>query len=310
MSGPHGWLAATVAISTLFGLAGPRLSRQLRPAAAVWLLSVGSMLVAASTVIVPALVVATVVGQWPPLARFGQWSAGPLASSVSADGVVAIAATVIVLGQSWRLGRVLWVRGRPLVSAWLACRGACSELVVIPDGPPVAVAVPGWPGRVVVSRGLLRQMPSEQWRAVLAHERGHLRARHDLHLLAGALAAAADPLLGRVPAALRLATERAADELSAAVTGDRRAVAQAIGSAAILCSAEAHPAWAMQAMGADVSLRVRHLLDGPPRHRPLGQAALVALAAAAVAVAAFGLSDTKHLFEFAERAQQLVSLHR
>ncbi len=310
MSAPAGWLATTVTISALFGLAGPRLSRQLRPAAAVWLLSAGSLLVAASTVIVPALVVLTVIGQWPPLARLGQWSARPLASSVSGDGAVAVAATTILLAQSWRLARVLWVGGHGLVSAWLACRGASAELVVIPDGPPLAMAVPGWPGRVVVSRDLLRQMRPEQWGAVLAHERGHLRARHDLHLLAGSVAAAVDPLLAQVPAVLRLATERSADEMSAAVTGDRRLVAEAIGSAAILCSTEAHSAWAMRAMGADVSLRVRHLLDGPPRRRPLRQAALLSLAAAAVAVAAFGLFDTKHLFEFAERTQQLVSLHR
>ena len=310
MSSPAGWLAATVAISVLFGVGGPRLSRHLQPARAVWLLSVGSLLVAAGAVIVPALVVMVVVGQWPPLAGIGQWSARPLASTVSAGGVVAIAATAILLGQSWRLGRVLWVRGRELISAWLACRGAASELVVIPGGPPVAMAVPGWPGRIVVSREFLRQMRPEQRRAVLAHERGHLRSRHDLHLLAGSVAAAANPLLGRVPAALRLATERSADELSAAVTGDRRLVAEAIGTAAALCSAHPHPAWAMHAMGADVSLRVQSLLAGQPQRRPLVQVALVSLAAAAVAVAGLGLVDTKHLFEFAERAHQIVSLHR
>ena len=310
MSSPEVWLAATAAISALFGLACPGLSRRLRPAAAVWLLSGGSLLVAAGAVVVPALVVVTVVGQWPPLARLGEWSARPLASRVSADGVVAMAATTILVVQSWRLGRVLWVRGRGLVSAWLACRGVSTELVVIPDGAPVALAVPGWPGRVLVSRAFLRLMQPEQWRAVLAHERGHLRARHDLHLLAGSVAAAVDPLLARVPAALRLATERSADEMSAALTGDRRLVADAIGSAAMLCSIDAHPAWAMRATGSDVSLRVRHLLDGPPPQRPLGQAALVSLTAAAVAVAAFALFDTKHLFEFAERTQQLVSLHR
>ena len=310
MSSPAAWLAATVLISSLFGLAAPRLSGRLPPGAAVWLLSVGSLLVAAGAVIVPALVTLTVVGQWRPLAGIGQWSPRPLASSVSVGGAVAVAATTMLAIQSWLLIRVSWVQGRELVAAWRSCRGAPSALVVLPDGPPVAMAVPGWPGRVVVCGDLLRQMPPGQWRAVLAHEQGHLRARHDLHLLAGAVAAAVDPLLGRVPAALRLATERSADERSAAVTGDRRLVAAAIGSAAVLCSTGGHPAWTMDATGADVNLRVRSLLDGPPRRRPLGQAALVSLAVAAVAVAALGAFDTKHLFEFAERTHQLMSLQR
>jgi hypothetical protein len=310
VSGPGLWLAATVGVSALFGLFAPRLSGRIPPDLAVWLLSVGSIVVAASAVVAPALVVLTVVGQWPLVAGLGQWSARPLASSVSADGALAIGAIVIVALQSCRLAQTVWTHGRELVSAWLACRGAATGLVVIADGRAVAFAVPGWPGRVVVSRGLLRQLEPGERQAVLAHEQGHLRARHDLHLFAGAVAAAADPLLYRVPAALRLATERSADESSAAVTGDRRLVATAIGSAATLCSTQTHVAVAMQAGGSDVPLRVRSLLASPPRGRPLLEAAIVCLALAALTVAAIGAFDTKHLFELAERAHSLVTARR
>lgn len=308
MSGPGPWLAAALAVSVVFGGAGPALSRRIPPAPAVWLLSVGGTVVAAASVVAPALVLLMVVGQWPLIAGHGHWSARFLASRVSADGTLAVTAALILAVQAVRLGRTLYGRGRELVTAWMACRGTPTELVVIPDVRPVAFALPGWPGRVVASRGMLQQLPAAERRAVLAHEQGHLHARHDLHLFAGALATAVDPLLWRVPAALRLATERSADETSAATTGDRRLVALAIGTAAGMCSPGAQPAATMGATGADVALRVRSLLGGPvPRRLPL-QAVLAALAVAAVAVAGAGTVDTKHLFELAERAHTLVRL--
>lgn len=310
MSGPGPWVAGTLVVSVLFGWAAPSLSRRVPPRSAVWLLSTGSVVVAAAALATPALVMTTVVGQWPVVAGLGQWSARILASRVPAQSPWAIAAALVVAVQAYRLARTLWTRGRRLVAAWAACRGASTGLVVIADSRPVVFTVPGWPGRVVASRGLLQRLDPSERRAVLAHEQNHLSARHDLHLLAGALAAAANPLLFRVPAALRLATERSADEWSAAETGDRRLVARAIGSAAGLCSPSSHPEAAMGVAGGDVSFRVRSLLSGPSRRRPLLQVSLVVLALAASAVVGLGMFDTKRLFELAEQAHALVALHR
>ena len=95
---------------------------------------------------------------------------------------------------------------------------------MLDDPAPRAFAVPGRPGRIAMSTGLLRVLRRDQRRAVLAHERSHLRHRHHLHQTAAVLAAAANPLLYRLPAAVALSVERWADE-DAAATCDRRSVA-------------------------------------------------------------------------------------
>jgi beta-lactamase regulating signal transducer with metallopeptidase domain len=133
--------------------------------------------------------------------------------------------------------------------------------VVLADDEPYAYAVPGWPGRIVVSRGLLHGLDGSGRRAVLAHEQTHLSERHDLHLFAAAVATALNPLLFRSPAALSLACERRADEVAARTVGDRQAVARAITTA--VWPQFSGPTWAVA--GADVPVRVQALLS-PPRH--------------------------------------------
>lgn len=54
------------------------------------------------------------------------------------------------------------------------------ELRVIDHPTPTAYCVPGMRNRVVVSTGMLEQLGLDEIAAVLAHERSHVRARHDL----------------------------------------------------------------------------------------------------------------------------------
>ena len=69
------------------------------------------------------------------------------------------------------------------------------ELAVIDHPAQQAYAVPGHPGRIVVSTGVLRGLNAGERRAVLAHERAHLTHRHHLHHTVAHLAAAANPSL-------------------------------------------------------------------------------------------------------------------
>ncbi|GAA1012826.1 hypothetical protein Aple_015220 [Acrocarpospora pleiomorpha] len=57
------------------------------------------------------------------------------------------------------------------------------DAYVLPSGEPVAYCVPGAEPRIVLSRGTLDVLDHGQLQAVLAHERAHLRGRHDLLLL-------------------------------------------------------------------------------------------------------------------------------
>ncbi|MFD0515724.1 M56 family metallopeptidase [Streptomyces aureus] len=115
-----------------------------------------------------------------------------------------------------------------------------SELAVLDDETPQAFALPGVPGRIVVSRGMLRCLGDGEREALLAHERAHLRRRHHLFQAVWRLTAAVNPLLQPLAEAGGFVLERWADEEAAAHVGSRTVVARAVGRAA--SPPPAHPA--------------------------------------------------------------------
>jgi Zn-dependent protease with chaperone function len=74
---------------------------------------------------------------------------------------------------------------------------------VLDHPTPTAYCLPGLRQRVVLTRGALSALPPPELAAVLAHERAHLRARHDLVLEFFQVLHAAAPARLRTPAALR-----------------------------------------------------------------------------------------------------------
>ena len=105
------------------------------------------------------------------------------------------------------------------------------------DGPvPFAYCLPGRSPRVVVSDGALRTLTPQQLRAVLTHERAHLRARHDLVLesFAAVHRAVPTPLRSRTAGdAVHLLLEMTADDAARRRHGDEalRGALAAMGSA-------------------------------------------------------------------------------
>lgn len=296
------WVWLPVGASMVFGLLAPTIARRIPPRLATYLLSLGSAVLALSTTAVLALVVASVAGQFPAVAAAGNWSSARLVSAAPFERGAALVAGFVLALLAGRALRTAWRVGSALVRSWLVCRRTPQPLVVVEGTAPSAYAIPGWPGRIVASRGLIDGFAPRERRAVLAHEQAHLDGRHDLHLAAGALASAIDPLLGRVPAALRLATERWADEAAASVAGDRRVVARTLASAALA----APPAGAgrlvtLAAAAAEVPLRVAALLAGPPRRHPASSALAIGLVLAAALAAAAGVHEIDQLFDSARR---------
>ncbi|KQY64560.1 MULTISPECIES: M56 family metallopeptidase [unclassified Nocardioides] len=94
---------------------------------------------------------------------------------------------------------------------------------VLEHDVPVAYCVPGMNGaRVVVSAGALDRLETGEVEAVLAHERAHLRARHDLVLEAFSVLHRAFPRWVSSEAALaevQLLAEVLADRAAARVSG-------------------------------------------------------------------------------------------
>lgn len=292
----------------VFGVAAPGIARRLPPAIAAWLLSVGGLVCAAASGATLAFLGWTLVGQSPGVAADGHWSVPALRSydlvprpvagvALAAFGLALTAAIVLLVRRVRALADAYRLAGS------LATHGG--QLVVADDDTLPACAVPGRPGRIVVSAGLLRRLDATERRALLAHERAHLAHRHHLHSTAVALAAAANPMLLRLPAAVAFATERWADEDAARHTR-RDVVARALRTAAITSRAVAASSAILGAVGSDVVVRVAALAAPPPRPaawRILALAGIVAATALATFVAA---RETERLFELAMHVHGLT----
>jgi hypothetical protein len=269
-----------LAATALFGLAVPSCGRRLRPGLAVWVLVVGSGLVTACSLAAGAAVALAGLGQIPVFAALGRWS--PAAMRVANPFPPALGAlAALVLAALLARAAVRGARhGRTLHRAWGTAAALTSDLVVCDDPEPIAYAVPGWPGRIVVSRSLLRSLDARGRRALLAHEQAHLDGRDDLLQFVTAVCVAANPLLWRLPDAVAAACERRADEAAARRTGDRRVVADAIATAVLPRT----PAVALFAAGSDVVDRVEALLSPARRGLTPLLPVLLLLAAAAASV--------------------------
>ncbi|WP_380176303.1 M56 family metallopeptidase [Kineococcus sp. DHX-1] len=126
----------------------------------------------------------------------------------------------------------------------------------------VAYCVPGVRSRVVVSDAMLASLTPEEVRAVLAHERAHLRARHDLVLEGFTALHAAFPRFVSSQAALdsvRLLVEMLADDAAR-----RRAGSQPLARALVALAGTDEPGREMP-VGSAALARVRRLAARPPR---------------------------------------------
>jgi len=293
-------------LSVLLGVCGPWLGRRLPPATAVRLLTVAMLGAALSSGFVLAVAGTLVIGQIPAVAAEGHWSARVLASALPVPMAVGGMAALVAAGLLLAALRRAVLSGRDLVRAVRTCRRlgpVVDGLVVIEDEEPDAYALPGLGGRVVVSTAMLRALPSDERRVLLAHEAAHLTHRHHLWVQAAFLASAANPLLRPAAGAVRDAVERWADEVAAAEVGDRALVARALARAGLARTRGRRPAVRPLALaGADraVADRARALLAGPPPRRRALAGAVTALVLTVAVAALITSIDTETRFEAAE----------
>jgi Zn-dependent protease with chaperone function len=132
-------------------------------------------------------------------------------------------AVAVLAAVGWGQWRAVGLRRRHLDALALVARydAAAGDAVVLDHPAGAAYCVPGT-SVVVVSTGVLRALEAAEVAAVLAHERAHLRARHDVVLLPFLVAAR---LLARVPGvrsmgeAVALLVEMCADDDAARTHG-------------------------------------------------------------------------------------------
>lgn len=129
-------------------------------------------------------------------------------------------------------------RGRAFVASFAHASSFAGRerVVVTPQEAADAYAVPGRPGRVVVSAGMLRALDPTDLQVLLAHEHAHLNHRHHLHATLVRLAVAANPFLRPLARAADFQIERWADEIAAQEAASRHHVATTISKAAVASS--------------------------------------------------------------------------
>jgi hypothetical protein len=250
-------------------------------------------------------------------AMFGLRGAGVAGGSgaVSASGVVRASGAVPASGGSWPamilavrltclaaglalLTLLCWVLLAALAAALQARRRQRTLLTLLAHGDPkvpgalvvdypsaAAYCLPGLRSRIVVSVGTLELLGRRELAAVLAHERAHLRERHDLVLLPFTALRRAFPRSATCTDAYRsvaLLVEMLADDRALRGRPARELVSALVRfGTADTCPA---PAGALAAGEGEVAARVTRLLKPV---RPLPAVAILAIClSAALLVAA------------------------
>jgi Zn-dependent protease with chaperone function len=302
-------------IPALAGAAARPLAARLEPRQATWLLTSATVALAGCSTAALALLAAFAAARAPALARLGDYSQSvigrfdPIPVTAGAAAALALAAAAVGVAVIFR-NRACGLAESYRRAAGLLAHGS----VVVVPGPAIeAYALPGRPGRIIVSDRLLDRLDPGSQAALIAHEKAHLAGRHHLFAAAARLAAAANPMLLPVAHSVEYTVERWADEHAAAATGDRRLVAETIGQVALLASTPRRraPGIALGILGSltqrvsiacagPVPRRVAALLSGPPRRRTVLVAASAAIVVLAGVSALEAAKDLHALLEFAQ----------
>ena len=268
----------------------------LPPRAAAWALSGLALVLATSSTAALALLTLSGALRLPSVAALGHLSPHLLGGGSPATGPAAVLAGLALSGGGALLLHRTRRHLRELRSAHrqFGDEATAGGLSVRHDGRPDAYALPGRPGRIVVTTGMLRALDAREREVLLAHERAHLACRHHLFLAAAEFAAALHPALRGLRAPLSYALERWADESAARATGDRVLTARAVGRAALAAHAAGRaprPLLSLTATAGPVPRRVKALLNKPSPTGRLLPRALAGLLLACVALSATASLD-------------------
>lgn len=253
------WLLLPTAIAIGAAFAAATIQRRLRPDWATWTLTAlaGGTALAVLWAL-GGLAISFAVEQ-PLIADLFGWCTSLFSSHDRVPAAVGIAAWAAIVTMA--------VAGSCKLRQRRSALAEFGEEILRVD-EPLAFAVPGRPGRVVVSTGMLASLDRDELTVLFAHEHSHLRHHHHRFLHVAEIAAAAVPLLRPLSRQVRFATERWADEDAAQEVGDRRIVARAIARAALAANGESTPLPSLAAFaGYGTTARVEAMIQPVGRSR-------------------------------------------
>ncbi|HEY2575258.1 MAG TPA: M48 family metalloprotease [Streptosporangiaceae bacterium] len=301
-------------LSALAAVAARPLAARMEPRQATWLLTAATVVLAGCSMVALALLAASAAARIPLLATIGHYSQPVVRRSDPTPIVAGAAAAILLTVAGLAVTITVRRRARALAESYRrAARMQDDGTIVVVPGPSIeAYALPGWPGRIVVSGRLLSELDDGGRAALLAHEEAHLACRHHLFTSIAHLAAAANPLLLPLVHAVDYTVERWADEHAASATGNRRLVATTIAQVALLATprrrqeataalgiAGPGPRRISVAWAGPVPRRVAALLGPPPVPRTPLLAASAVLLTLAGASALQAARDLHSLLELA-----------
>ena len=260
------WTTPTLAVLLVaaFGLTIGGWTRHVDPRWGARILLATSAMTTIALTSTLAMLALPLVGQNDALADYAHWSNAVFARGSVPGRIVAILAAATIAALAVRAVNEGRVQRRARVAARALrrqLRAATGEVVIAASDNPDAMAVSS--DLIVMTTGLVRVLDAEQRRAVLTHERAHLRHRHHRYLQVAGVLTALNPLLFRVPDALSYLTERWADEEAARATS-RQITASALERIAVTTHRRLSTASALRAATVAVELRIAALRDQPP----------------------------------------------
>jgi len=270
----NGWLVAPLLLTAIGIAGGALLPRVASPATCARVLTSIALVAVAGFVAGAVLVILASASDHHPMADMMGWCAGLIPGDhVAAGWVSAVAALLLVSSayRAWRYG----VRVRGDQQAFAHVQG----VEVVAASGPVAFAVPGPSGGVVLGDELVRALGPDERAAVLAHERAHLDLGHHRYVRTSELCAAALPFLAPIARQVRFATERWADEAAASTVGSRRLVARTIARVALLGEPDGTSTLGLAFTGTGTMDRVDALLRPPTTEWAVPTAAAVGILA-------------------------------
>jgi Zn-dependent protease with chaperone function len=222
-----------ISIVVLGCMAGPVLNTLRWPlehpgmAAACWLAAVGGTMMGFAGAVAVVLLRSPAPGhgllEWLHNCVPGHEHAGVAMAAVTGSVVTIVGAVRLQRGVP-RLWRAIARRRRHRQMLDLIARedGRHADVLVLDHPVPMAYCLPSPRRPIVISTGAQDHLNAEQLRAVLAHERAHLRQRHHIMLLLLDLVHALLPWLPtvrRASASVPLLLEMAADDVAARQCG-------------------------------------------------------------------------------------------